>query len=182
MSGRVALSAVLSWTLIPIAVADAPTPVPANSAAAAEQPGAQPGKPSGKRLFTVPEDGMGDDHWLSGATSVVREIMLKRPKEDLVICVAGCVEKQDRVVYAQPADLAIKRKADVVSDAAMPADEADKRAEFVPSSSTPESSEAPAAEAPAGDAPVPTASAEPAAQDAAPAPDAHDDNSSNVLR
>lgn len=125
---------------------------------------------------------MGDDHWLSGATSVVREIMLKRPKEDLVICVAGCVEKQDRVVYAQPADLAIKRKAEVVSDAAIPADEADKRAEFVPSSSTPENAEAPAADAPAADAPPSAQSAEPAAQDAAPAPDTHGEASSNVLR
>lgn len=56
-----------------------------------------------KHLYTVPEDGMGDKAWLSGANSIVREIMAKRPDEDLVICVAGCVA-MDRVVYAQPAE------------------------------------------------------------------------------
>lgn len=88
-SARLFLSAAISWTLIPIAVADAP------DKSTTEQH---------KRLHTIPEDGMGDKQWLSGANSIVRAIMAKRPDEDLVICVAGCVA-QDRVVYAQPAEM-----------------------------------------------------------------------------
>lgn len=79
VASRIAVSAAISWTLIPIAIADAPAPTPLGGTPAAAP---QAGAPSGKRLFTVPEDGMGDTHWLSGATRAVREIMLKRPNED----------------------------------------------------------------------------------------------------
>lgn len=122
--GRLTMSAVISWSLIPIAVADAPAPASAEPAAAAQP---------AKRLHTVPEDGLGDDHWLSGATRIVREILAQRPNEDLVICVAGCVPKQDRVVYAQPAE-APSKPANVVSDATPVA---------------PKATEEPAAQAPA---------------------------------
>lgn len=88
ISARLLLSAAISWTLIPIAVA--------------EPPEDESSKPQ-KRLHTVPEDGMGNDDWLSGANSIVRAIITKRPDEDLIICVAGCVAR-DRVVYAQPAE------------------------------------------------------------------------------
>ncbi|MEQ1669395.1 MAG: hypothetical protein ABL893_00915 [Hyphomicrobium sp.] len=106
------MSAAISWTLIPIAVADAP------STPAAEQSSGLGMDNAVKQLHSVPEDGMGDKGWLSGATRVVRELLAKRPKEDLIICVAGCVEKQDRVVYAQPADALAPKPAAAVSDAA----------------------------------------------------------------
>lgn len=70
-----------------------------------------------KGLETIPEDGMGDTVWLSGATRIVRELTALRPKEDLVICIAGCVEKQDRVVFAQPAEMPLKKPVDTMSDA-----------------------------------------------------------------
>ena len=102
-ASRFILSAGIAWSLIPIAAADAPEKSPAEPT---------------KRLFTVPEDGMGDKTWLSGATRLVREITEKRPNEDLVICVAGCVVA-DRVVYAQPAEVPPK---DEPVAAAEPAD------------------------------------------------------------
>lgn len=126
ISGRVVVSAVISWTLIPIAVADAPAPS-ANPPSAAESAEAK-----FKRLHTVPEDGIGDDHWLSGATNFVRMILAQRPNEDLVICIAGCVPKQDRVVYAQPAEPTSRKPLGVVSDAApvaTPATEAETPAQ-----------------------------------------------------
>ena len=82
VSGRLIVSAVISWTLIPIAVADAPSSSTKPTSAAEVEA-------NFKRLHTVPEDGIGDEHWLSGATNFVREVLAKRPNEDLVICVAG---------------------------------------------------------------------------------------------
>lgn len=122
VSGRIVVSAVLSWALIPIAVADAPTQS-TNPKSAAESAEA-----NFKRLHTVPEDGMGDDHWLSGATNFIRQVLAQRPNEDLVICVAGCIGKQDRVVYAQPAEPTSRQPVGVVSDA-MPAPAMDSTAE-----------------------------------------------------
>ncbi|MEQ1653524.1 MAG: hypothetical protein ABL897_13625 [Hyphomicrobium sp.] len=111
VSGRLALSAALSWTLIPIAIADAPP--------AADQSGGNVGTDTAvKQLHTIPEDGIGDNKWLSGATRAVREIMAKRPKEDLIICVAGCVETQDRVVYAQPTEAVDVLNAETISNVA----------------------------------------------------------------
>lgn len=140
VSGRLIVSAVISWTLIPIAVADAPSSsTKPMSAAEAEA--------NFKRLHTVPEDGIGDEHWLSGATNFVREVLAKRPNEDLVICVAGCVPKQDRVVYAQPSEPTSRRPLGVVSEAApaaaAPAADTPAQAEFVPSMATPEHADAP---------------------------------------
>jgi len=34
----------------------------------------------------------------------MRDIVTKRPNEDLIICIAGCRPGADRVVYAQPMD------------------------------------------------------------------------------
>ncbi len=139
VSSRLALSAAISWTLIPIAVADAPSTPTSNSAAA------EASVAPAKRLFTVPEDGMGDKRWLSGATRFVREILAKRPNEDLVICIAGCVGKQDRVVYAQPAEVSPPN--DQVSDADADTDAAPaaaNKSEFVPTMAKPQSQDAPA--------------------------------------
>lgn len=170
VSGRIAASAILSWSLIPIAVADAPSSAPTETAA-------QSGQPGGKRLHTVPEDGLGDEQWLSGATQLVRDVLLKRPKEDLVICVAGCVSKQDRVVYAQPADLAVKRSADVQSDAS-PATDAGKRSEFVPSMAGEEGAAAPV-EGAAADSPV--QSDETPVEDAPASSDVTDESSADAV-
>lgn len=53
-----------------------------------------------KRLHTVPEDG--------DATSAfefvpkwLRDLLASRPLEDLVVCIAGCSQNRDRVVYAR---------------------------------------------------------------------------------
>ena len=124
VSGRLVVSAAISWLLIPIANAEAPAaaekqPEITNTSTSDAENNSAPssnapsnGAPSNgslgeapqKQLFTVPEDGMGDTKWLSGATRIVREITVKRSKEDLVICIAGCIGKQDRVVYAQPTE------------------------------------------------------------------------------
>ena len=141
---RLVLSAALSWTLLPIAVAEAQSSPEADSATSSEaSPDATSDSPSdtssdasssdssssntssgdtsaqtdtvAKPLYTVPEDGMGDTTWLSGATRIVREITLKRPHEDLVICIAGCNPKLERVVYAQPAEIVTKKPTDVAT-------------------------------------------------------------------
>ncbi len=141
-----------------------------------------------KGLETIPEDGMGDTVWLSGATRIVRELTALRPKEDLVICIAGCVEKQDRVVFAQPAEMPLKKPVDTMSDAgpavtppavtpkaaetpapvkpaeaaAAPAS-AMKKSEFEPSMAQPKAMETPAASTPAMNAPAPKLETVPAA-------------------
>ena len=141
-----------------------------------------------KGLETIPEDGMGDTVWLSGATRIVRELTALRPKEDLVICIAGCVEKQDRVVFAQPAEMPLKKPVDTMSDAgpavtppavqpkaaetpapvkpaeaaAAPAS-AMKKSEFEPSMAQPKAAETPAASTPTINAPAPQLEAAPAA-------------------
>ncbi len=122
---QILLSAALSSTFILTgtssgraqdAASEPATEVAAQPAVA--EPAAEPAAEAAKNLHTVPEDGMGDIKWLSGATRIVREITLKRPTEDLVICVAGCVGKQDRVVYAQPAEIVTTKPDETVSDAA----------------------------------------------------------------
>lgn len=131
---------------------------------------------------------MGDTVWLSGATRIVRELTALRPKEDLVICIAGCVEKQDRVVFAQPAEMPLKKPVDTMSDAgpavtppavtpkaaetpapvkpaeaaAAPAS-AMKKSEFEPSMAQPKAMETPAASTPAMNAPAPKLETVPAA-------------------
>lgn len=53
-----------------------------------------------KQLHTVPEDGSNaEDIWTPNKW--VREILEKRPNEDLVICIAGCFSTRDKVVYAR---------------------------------------------------------------------------------
>ena len=175
VSGRLVVSAAISWTLIPIAVADAPSTgaSPASSAAAEEA--------KFKKLHTVPEDGIGDEHWLSGATNFVREVMTKRPNEDLVICVAGCLAKQDRVVYAQPAEPTSRQPSKSVSElspaatgnaeaadtAASSAQQGDaEKGAFVPSMAQPENAEAPSESATEA---APETSEQPAAESSEPA-------------
>lgn len=118
VSSRLILSAALSWTLIPIANADAPTSPPPSSSRSPAAASAPRGDSAYKKLNTIPEDGMGDKEWLGGLTRVAREIMAKRPNEDLIICIAGCVETQDRVVFAQPAEPVRPKPVDMYSDAA----------------------------------------------------------------
>lgn len=122
---QILLSAALSSTFILTGTssgraqdaASEPATEVAAQPAVAEPASAAPAAEAAKNLHTVPEDGMGDIKWLSGATRIVREITLKRPTEDLVICVAGCVGKQDRVVYAQPAEIVTKPE-EIASEAA----------------------------------------------------------------
>ena len=174
-SRRLLLSVALGWTLLPITHAGAQSP-PASVSAAPKVKAAAP-KPiesSGKPLFTVPEDGLGDNKWLSGATRVVREITVKRPTEDLVICVAGCVETQARVVFAQPTEYVPPKPADPASDAAGMSRAAKPSAaiEADPAVSTPVSDSAPKPEfKPSMAEPAPADGAtdsQPASKDTAP--------------
>lgn len=134
---RFALSAAVSWSLIPIAAAEAP-----------DKSSTDPMK----HLLTVPEDGMGDKEWLSGANRIVREIMAKRPDEDLVICVAGCVAP-DRVVYAQPAEKKEEKAEAAAATDAAPASETAK-AEGAKPEGPPLAKAKPAPEMPKADAAV----------------------------
>lgn len=61
-----------------------------------------------KRLHTIPEDGSLDD--IPVAPRVVRELTSLRPKEDLIICIAGCPPGRDRVIYAQPMEESVNGK------------------------------------------------------------------------
>jgi hypothetical protein len=118
LCGRLVISAALSWTLIPIASAEAPSAEsPAVESSADSEPDATDVS-GGKQLYTIPEDGMGDDAWMSAATRIVRELTARRPKEDLVICIGGCLEKQDRVVYAQAAESPAAAPVSAASDPA----------------------------------------------------------------
>jgi hypothetical protein len=83
---------------------------------------AAPAEGAAKNLNTVPEDGMGSDALWSGSTRIVHEILQKRPNEDVVICIGGCVEKMDRVVYAQAAEPAAMKPGAAVTAAAPSAD------------------------------------------------------------
>ena len=59
---------------------------------------------TGKNLNTIPEDGLGAENVAGPDNLLVRQLLAARPKEDIVICVAGCFSGRDRVVYAQPAE------------------------------------------------------------------------------
>jgi hypothetical protein len=59
--------------------------------------------PARRNLNTVPEDGE-PQNALGPNNAFVRELLAARPNEDLIICVAGCSNDRDRVVYAQPAE------------------------------------------------------------------------------
>jgi hypothetical protein len=59
-------------------------------------------KPPTRNLNTVPEDGLPSETAKGPDNSLVRQLMAARPNEDLIICVAGCSNGHDRVVYAQP--------------------------------------------------------------------------------
>jgi hypothetical protein len=123
--GRLVMSAAISWSLIPIANADAPT-------SSDKQP----------------------EISNAAATRIVREITAKRPKEDLVICIAGCVGKQDRVVFAQPTEYVPPKPAATTADSgAKPAVPAPTKA----ASEKPETKPAKAATAPAKPAATPPA-------------------------
>jgi hypothetical protein len=64
--------------------------------------GASDMQASGRNLNTVPEDGLGPQTGMSANNHLVRKLLAARPDEDLIICVAGCSDNHDRVVYAQP--------------------------------------------------------------------------------
>jgi hypothetical protein len=59
---------------------------------------------TGKNLNTIPEDGLDAENVAGPDNLLVRQLLAARPKEDIVICVAGCFSGRDRVVYAQPAE------------------------------------------------------------------------------
>lgn len=93
-------------------------PTPSPSQAADETPQSKPSPEAGvpeasvpqmekaqaKRLHTVPEDDLVKDH--SIPPKFVRDLIATRPKEDLIICMAGCSPSRDRVIYAQPSEIA----------------------------------------------------------------------------
>lgn len=58
-----------------------------------------------KRLHTIPEDGFSAVMSIQ-LTPKVEKILNARASEDLVICVGGCPENRDIVVYAQPSNKA----------------------------------------------------------------------------
>lgn len=80
------------WYSVVASAADRP------AAAAAAAPGTKP-----VSLNTVPEDGAGNDD-IPASSRLVRDILVQRSNEDLIICIAGCRPGADRVVYSQPAD------------------------------------------------------------------------------
>lgn len=69
----------------------------------ADDSDAAPAQP--KRLHTIPEDGFSADMSIQ-LTPKVEKILNARASEDLVICVGGCPENRDIVVYAQPSNKA----------------------------------------------------------------------------
>lgn len=162
VSSRLAISAAISWTLIPIASADAPAPQDKAAASPAASSDST-GEPPTKVLHTVPEDGIGDVKWLSGATRFVRETVAKHPKEDLVICIGGCIPYQQRIVYAQPTEYVPPKPDEQVSDSrpktpdkipaavAAPAKMDDAQSKAKP--------DAKSAKAPVGDMPMPATNA-----------------------
>ena len=98
-SGYFVLSVALS--VAAVAQSASPETVTANAPASATE-GAAPGE--AKRLHTIPEDGV-EGAEISAPNKFVRELMAKRPNEDMVVCIAGCFSNRDRVVYAQPTEL-----------------------------------------------------------------------------
>lgn len=125
----IAASALLACVITPAVAQDGPPPASAMSpgsgggpvtGAGAPVTGNAPSAPSsggaavqGKILHTVPEDDLGAED-LTSSNRLVRDIIAKRSGEDLIICIAGCRNDVDRVVYAQPID--IKKPAPQVSN------------------------------------------------------------------
>lgn len=71
-------------------------------ASAADRPPAAAGsKPA--LLYTVPQDGAGNDD-IPSSSRLVRDILAQRSNEDVIICIAGCRPGADRVIYSQPID------------------------------------------------------------------------------
>lgn len=92
-SGLASVPAVLAQSPVEVAAADAQPPASDVPQASATQQ---------KRLFSVPEDGSGENEVV--APRIVRELMSLRPKEDLIVCIAGCPPGRDRVIYSQPVE------------------------------------------------------------------------------
>ena len=104
-----------------------------------------------KVLHTIPEDGGADDLF-PASSRLVRDLVAVRPKEDLIICIAGCVQGVDRVVYSQPSDPHRKPAVVPVTEAQpQPAPAAEM------AKPKPEASKVPATSAPNGAAEKPTA-------------------------
>ncbi len=96
-----ALAAMLSLPAGNRALADEEAVTPAAPAEAEQS--VEIAKGGDKILHTIPEDGGGDDLF-PASSRLVRDLVAVRPKEDLIICIAGCVQGLDRVVYSQPVD------------------------------------------------------------------------------
>lgn len=91
-----------------------------------------------KPLHTVPEDGTGlDEIWTP--SKWVRELLEKRPNEDLIICIAGCFSNRDKVVYAQLIEHRLQPAPAVAETPAVPQPNAP--AEVQPTSVTPAAEE-----------------------------------------
>jgi hypothetical protein len=69
--------------------------------------------PATKNLNTVPIDGLGARSAQGPDGPLVRRLLAARPNEDLVICVAGCFSGRDRVVYAQPSEVTLRKSAEL---------------------------------------------------------------------
>lgn len=126
-----ALSASLSVSLSAPSFADAPKGAPSAPPSAAPpssapQGGAAhsgggsagPGQGVIRKIFhTIPEDGSGSVDDIPASSRLVRDIIKMHPKEDLIICIAGCRPGGERVVYAQPSDPQVAPKPAPVSEA-----------------------------------------------------------------
>lgn len=107
--GFAALLSVL--VVLPVSVAFAESADVENSSADGDQfdpagPASYVPKPG--NLNSVPEDGASIRSQPGSDSPLVKQILAARPNEDLVICIAGCYEGRNRVVYAQPSARAMR--------------------------------------------------------------------------
>ncbi len=113
-----ALAAVLSFPAPKAVLADEAAAPTAETSPPADAAAPEPQLATGgeKVLHTVPLDGGGDDLF-PASSRLVRDLVKVRPKEDLIICIAGCNLGADRVVYSQPIDPLRKPAVAAVSNA-----------------------------------------------------------------
>lgn len=87
--------------VVPAVFSAAITLVCASAGSVADGAEAQAGK---KTLHTIPEDGIGNAGGMR-PNKMVRDLMAAHPGEEVIICVAGCFDNRDRVVYARPIEV-----------------------------------------------------------------------------
>ncbi|MGL4397716.1 MAG: hypothetical protein ACRCS9_14340, partial [Hyphomicrobium sp.] len=108
-------SAVALWPLANAALAGAPmaapppTPgasagVPAPAAASTAAPGESAIQNKGPAVIRRELMDGDDEFGIPASSHQVRAMLTSRPKEDLIICIAGCRPGDDRVVFARTAD------------------------------------------------------------------------------